>query len=272
MPIFCDRFCSVKYVNQFSKDTVILYSTYLPTSGNDDLFLETLETLNFDILQNKRTSDTLILASDTNVSEKSTKRRLNAFKNFKDAHKIVSIMNSSVPTFHHNNQTSESQLDHIYVSSQISGKISLSFSRLLCLKENASNLSSHDVIVARLNLPVNKLSSESNKHGATSYTSFKVRKPNWSNIDKEKYQIQTADFTKELFSNYAFDDDLIPELCEMFSRTLVMCAESQCEAEPQNSLTVHTKPKHKKYPYFSIEYRAAHKALKLASEQWRKAY
>ena len=102
MPILCDRFCSVKYVNQSSKETVILYSTYLPTSGNDDLFLETLETLNFDILQNKRSSDTLILAADTNVSEKSNKRRLNAFKNFKNVHQIMSIMNSS-------------QLDHVYV-------------------------------------------------------------------------------------------------------------------------------------------------------------
>ena len=164
-------------------------------------------------------------------------------------------MNSSVPTFHHNNQTSESQLDHVYVSTPMNSKITLTFSRLLCLKENASNLSSHDVIIAGLSLPVYKLSNESNKPVSTSYTSFNVRKPKWSNIDKEKYQIQTADYTNQLFSNYALDDDLIPELCEMFSRTLVMCAESQCEAEPKNKLNVHTKPKYRKYPYFSIEYR-----------------
>ena len=271
IPVVSDRFCSVKYVNPSSGESVVLYSTYLPTSGCDDLFLETLDVLNHDVFKNRACSDSVIVAADTNVSKNSTKRRANAFKTFTDMHEIKTIMTTLEPTFHHNNQTSESQLDHIYVFTPSMSKLNLKFSRLLCLKDDSSNLSSHDVIVAELSFPVIYVNNVEDKNESPSYTPFKVNKPQWMTLRKDEYQQQTAEQTNNLLTSYGLDSEFIPELCEMFSKSLVMCAESNSETKSLNSLKSHMKHEHKKYPYFSPEYRAAHKALKTAFQSWRKA-
>ena len=271
LPVVSDRFCSVKYVSPSSRESVVLYSIYLPTSGCDDLFLETLEVLNYDVLNNLSSSDSLILAADMNVSRNSSKRRANAFKTFTSMHEIKTIMTSLVPTFHHNNQTSESQLDHIYVFTPSLSDVNLKFNRLLCLKDDSSNLSSHDVIVAKLNIPVTCENNVEYKNESPSYTPFKIIKPNWTTLRKDEYQKETADQTNNLLINYGIDIEFIPELCEMFSRSLVMCAKSNSETKSLDTLKSHMKDDHKQYPYFSPEYRAAHKALKVAFQQWRKA-
>ena len=51
------------------------------------------------------------------------------------------------PAFHHNNQTSESQIDHILIFIPEKSNLEVKFNEELCLKDDPSNLSSHDVIV-----------------------------------------------------------------------------------------------------------------------------
>ena len=41
-PIVSNRFCGVKYVDSSTETSVIAYTAYLPTSGQDDEFLEIL--------------------------------------------------------------------------------------------------------------------------------------------------------------------------------------------------------------------------------------
>ena len=52
LPVICERFCGVKYVLPQTKEPIILYSTYFPTSGQDNEFLESLAQLNDDIAKN----------------------------------------------------------------------------------------------------------------------------------------------------------------------------------------------------------------------------
>ena len=116
LPIVCERFSSVKFFNPETNTSILLYSSYLPTAGNDEEFLEVIETLNFHINENKNVNDFLVLGLDSNVSEKSTKRRYTSMNSFVNSHELNSIITSEEPTFHHNNKTSESQIDHVYFS------------------------------------------------------------------------------------------------------------------------------------------------------------
>ena len=49
LPVICERFCGVKYVDFSSNVDIIAYTAYLPTSGQDDDFLEILSILGSDI-------------------------------------------------------------------------------------------------------------------------------------------------------------------------------------------------------------------------------
>ena len=108
LPALSERFCGIK---MFSN--ILIYSAYLPTSGQDDLFLETLSQLSFDVESNIDGIETVIIGLDSNESVKSTKRRSTAMKMFCSKFKLKSIISGSKPTFHHNNQIAESQIDHI---------------------------------------------------------------------------------------------------------------------------------------------------------------
>ena len=66
---------------------------------------------------------------------------------------LKSILVGDTPTFHHNNQTSETQIDHIYYYIPALSGMNIEFLEQLCLKENPSNLSAHDVIVGKLTFP-----------------------------------------------------------------------------------------------------------------------
>ena len=53
IPVISERFCGVTYT--LSSDTIILaYSAYLPTSGKDDDFVETLSQLRSNIQNNAK--------------------------------------------------------------------------------------------------------------------------------------------------------------------------------------------------------------------------
>ena len=50
LPIISERFCGVKYVDKSTDISIILYTIYLPTSGQDEEFLEIISSLSFDNL------------------------------------------------------------------------------------------------------------------------------------------------------------------------------------------------------------------------------
>ena len=264
LPITSNRFCGVKFVDTLSKVSILAYTTYLPTSGKDEEFLDVLSQLSFHISENNIENSIIIIGADSNVSKKSSKRGYEAMLNLLELNSLKSVLLTDEATFHHNNQTSESQVDHIYFYIPKNSNIKVAFKEQAWLKKNPSNVSSHDVIVGEVVLPVVEESQSSEDYSET-YTEFVVKKPKWEDSSKEEYKIETAKELKNLIDNYN-DDEFIPTLCEMFSRTMVISAEKNIK------ITEHKMNKtEKRYPYFSKEYREANINHKKVFNEWRKA-
>ena len=142
---------------------------------------------------------------------------------FKEYFSLKSILVSNEPTFHHNNQTAVSQIDHILFYIPPNSHAEISFLDHLCQLENSSNISSHDVIVGNLKIPeietVNSKIDFSN-----TYQPFLVKKPLWDESGKENYQKQTHDILNNLFETFD-GPEFVPALSEMFSKMLVISAE-----------------------------------------------
>ena len=232
LPITSNRFCGVKFVDTLSKVSILAYTTYLPTSGKDEEFLDVLSQLSFHISENNIENSIIIIGADSNVSKKSSKRRYEAMLNFLELNSLKSVLLTDEATFHHNNQTSESQVDHIYFYIPKNSNIKVAFKEQAWLKKNPSNVSSHDVIVGEVVLPVVEESQSSEDYSET-YTEFVVKKPKWEDSSKEEYKIETAKELKNLIENYN-DDEFIPTLCEMFSRTMVISAEKTLKLQNTN--------------------------------------
>ena len=146
-----------------------------------------------------------------------------AMNSFLTEFHLKSILLGDQPTFHHNNQTSESQIDHIYFFIPDSSKVSVDFLTQLCLKENSSNLSSHDVIVGSIKLPTIP-SSKSDLDHSSSYTDFQVKKPKWCDSGMPGYQLQTTQVLQNMFDRFNLPEH-IPLLSETCSKMLVLSAE-----------------------------------------------
>ena len=137
IPVVSERFCGVVY--QEAKTKLVAYTAYLPTSGRDDEFLETISQLTIDLLTNieDRSRCAILIGLDSNQSEKSSSRRKKSMESFMTDFSLKSILLDDTPTFHHNNQISESQIDHILIYLPEScSDISVPFSEHLCKKEN----------------------------------------------------------------------------------------------------------------------------------------
>ena len=80
IPIISERFSGVNYSD--GQTNIIAYSAYLPTCGQDDDYLEVLSLLSFDIRNNKTENSCILIGLDTNQSEKSSRRRTEAMKQF----------------------------------------------------------------------------------------------------------------------------------------------------------------------------------------------
>ena len=115
LPIVCERFCGVKYMDPDKSINIVSYSVYLPTSGLDDEFGEIISLLSLDISQNQDESSTLIIGMDSNQGNKSTQSRTFIMNNFLERFCLKTTHVNDVPTFHHNNNISSSQIDHIYI-------------------------------------------------------------------------------------------------------------------------------------------------------------
>ena len=168
----------------------------------------------------KNVNDFLVLGLDSNVSEKSTKRRYTSMNSFVNSHELNSIITSEEPTFHHNNKTSESQIDHVYFSP--SETLSIKLQEHICLKNEPSNFSSHDVLVGVITVPVTS-SAPKMTNSLSTYTPFQVTRIDWSNPEKDGYQEDTAKLLDNLINNYS-ETEFISILCEMFSNSFVMSA------------------------------------------------
>ena len=123
LPIVSDRFCGIQYNDAQSDTIVLVYSVYFPTAGKDNDFLEVLSSLNLDIHQHNTNNTVLLIGCDSNQSSKSTSRRTSA-------------------------------MDLFLKELNLKSKVSVDFLKHICLKDNPSNLSAHDVIVGKINLPV----------------------------------------------------------------------------------------------------------------------
>ena len=262
LPIVSDRFCGVKY--SVLDTSILAYTLYLPTAGQDEEFLEILSLLKHDITNNNTENCAVIIGTDSNVSNKSTKRRMNAMKVFLKEFSLETILINEEPTFHHNNMISESQIDHIFFNISENSNMKITLKDQLCLKDNSSNLSSHDVIVGEIILP--KIQTKVfSKDFSSTYTDFIVKKPKWQNSANNEYQIQTERVLNGLFENFK-EAEHIPALCEMFSKTLVISAQKNFETSNPKYL-----PKKRKNPNFSKEYQAAHANHSRVFKIWRKA-
>ena len=150
--VISERFCGEKYLD--NKTSIFSYTAYLPTSGQDEAFLEVLSQLSYDIQCNVTRKCIILIGLDTNQSDKSSKRRSGAMKNFKEQLSLNSILLNDLPTFHHNNQTSTSQIDHILYFIPDKSAVNVKLQKHLCKLENFANLSSHDAIVGKIEFPV----------------------------------------------------------------------------------------------------------------------
>ena len=215
LPVVSSRFCGIKYNS--NDTTVLLYSVYMPTSGQDDLYIEVLSLLEFDIKQNITPNCVIFLGIDSNCSLKSSSRRQYMMNLFLSEFSLAPILETDQLTFHHNIGTSESKIDNIYWSSLNKTDMTLCFKELLCVKEEPSNLSSHDVIVGEISLAVEEDDNTSTSKPTTSYDSFIVKKPQWNINDLEKYQHYTFKALDDTFKKLNKSEG-IPTLLKYFPK------------------------------------------------------
>ena len=192
LPSVSNLFCGVMYQNEKSRINILSYSVYLPTSGRDEEFLEVIDILSKDIHSNLLEDCSIIIGTDTNHSVKSSRRRKEAMNLFLKEFSFQSIILDDQPTFHHNNQTSESQIDHIlyFIPEQI--KLKLKLKDHLCQKEVDDNLSAHDVIVGDITFAHKETAEKKEPDYSNTYTDFKVKKPKWDMNNVDEYQEQTS--------------------------------------------------------------------------------
>ena len=145
-----ERFTGIKL--NFQGQHFLAIAAYLPTSGKDDEFLDCLDQLTDFIQQNSSDGSTILIGTDSNCSPKSTPRRLSGFQQFCQDHELTKVC-LSVPTFHHSNGMSSSNIDYFLLSHKYSQtpKLSKTFSQ--CTQDFPENFSSHDPVFATLQIP-----------------------------------------------------------------------------------------------------------------------
>ena len=190
---------------------------------------------------------------DSNQSKKSSRCRSEAMNKFIELFALDSVHENDNPTFHHNNQMSESQIDHIFHNIPNKSTATISLHKHLCKLNNSANFSSHDALVAKIALPVVTRSNNEVDYTST-YTPFIVPKPNWNESGLFDYQKETSTKLKSLAAEFN-QPEFIPVLCELFSKTLVMSAENNFETtnpRPRNKNSA------KKKVFISEKLKVAH--------------
>ena len=81
-------------------------------------------------------------------------------KQFNEQFCLKTVLQNNNPTFHHNNQTSVSQIDHIMYYVPEDSKVKVNLHRHLCQLENSENLSAHDALIGEITFPVTNHTNE----------------------------------------------------------------------------------------------------------------
>ena len=244
------------------------YSAYLPTSGQDDFFIEILSQLQYDIEQNISENCVVIVGIDSNCSSRSTKRRIEAMNKFLNKISLCTILTTNDATFHHNNGTSQTQIDHIYKCIPNNSQIEVSLLHHLCKIEESSNLSSHDALIGKIKFPKeSELNSQVDY--SLSYSQFERKTPKWDLNNLQNYQEQTFKILNDAFETFD-EPEHIPILTEIVSRTLVQSAEINFTKQSNNTKSENAKKKIS-VNNFSSDIKDAYNEHKRICNDWRKA-
>ena len=234
-----ERFAGIRI--KCDKMSVVAISLYLPTSGKDDEFSECLSSLSNFVTENCSTGDGILIGTDTNCSEKSTPRRIRLYKDFCEKLDLFKA-GSTLPTFHHNNSVSESNIDTFLISRNVMSMLGSVLVK--CTLDEPLNFSCHDLLLSSLSLPAAR--QEQGTTYADTYTKNMISKVVWDKSDIAQYQGHAGCLLSLAESSFP-DSECIPIKCELYSKLLVNAALSTCEAKKPTSVTsANTKPKQSK--------------------------
>ena len=216
-----ERFTGIRM--SFTDLEILVISAYLPTSGRDDDFLDSIEELSNFIVENISEKDTILIGADFNCSDKSSSRRVTAFKKFCTDHNLIKI-SCTEPTYHHFNGQSSSSIDFFLLSEESSSKARLSDITLQCSLEHPGNLSGHDPVIATLSLLCSAPKTSKKEMYSHTYTNFQYSKIAWDDDKLKEYEDAAAKVLSESES-YFSSVEYIPLKCQLYSELLVTCAE-----------------------------------------------
>ena len=246
--------------------TLFVISVYFPTRGKDDQFLECISCLSNFITSNTVAGDVIIVGCDSNCSENSTKRRISALNWLCEEHFLAKLV-STGPTFHHNNGTSETNLDYYLVSKQ---HFSLfAEPTIVCTLNHPLNLSAHDVIPSSLNVARDSFSGANENVFTHTFTPYEVKHIVWDGGDTTPYRDAT-DIALKHMEEVFNEPEFIPLKCELYSRLLVTCAEGTLKVKTTRTRKSRSlkfsKRQNKAWKEFDKSFKAWSKAGKPRSE------
>ena len=259
-----ERFTGIRI--KMESKTLFVISVYFPTRGKDDQFLECISCLSNFITSNTVAGDVIIVGCDSNCSENSTKRRISALNWLCEEHFLAKLV-STGPTFHHNNGTSEANLDYYLVSKQ---HFSLfAEPTILCTLNHPLNLSAHDVISSSLNVARDSFSGANENVFTHTFTPYEVKHIVWDGGDTTPYRDAT-DIALKHMEEVFNEPEFIPLKCELYSRLLVTCAEGTLKVKTSRTRKSRSlkfsKRQNKAWKEFDKSFKAWSKAGKPRSE------
>ena len=169
----------------------------------------------------------ILIGTDSNCSEKSSARRQQAFSRFCEEYSFTTHR-SSVSTFHHSNGTSDSNIDLFLISSK--SKMTLKNLVTSCTLDNALNFSAHDVVSAKIEIPITE-EDDSRDIFSTTYSKFDQKHIIWDTDKLKIYQQVAENFLSKCESAFP-NPECIPLKCSLFSELLVRAAELCLETKP----------------------------------------
>ena len=225
-----DRFTGINM--KFDEHSILAISAYLPTCGKDDEFLDCLAELSIFILQNKSETGTVLIGTDSNCSEKSSPRRVQAFKQFCEENNLLKVC-CSEPTFHHVNGLSSSNIDYFLISTACNNSPQLKNISMQCNQEHPENLSSHDPVTATLGVPCTEQACRQENFSHT-YSDFNQSRVIWKDENIGDYQ-RLAGKTLTEYESFFPTPEFIPLKCQLYSDLLVKSAEVCLDTKPDKA-------------------------------------
>jgi hypothetical protein len=145
LPTTNERVAAVIF-NISDESKILAISLYAPTSGKDDEFLDCLGFLEEFLWNNIPNCGSVLIGMDSNCSEKSSSRRKLAWSNFCKTFSFE-MKKTGLPTFHHNNGTSESCIDYFVLQN-----CKVENLKQICTLDTPLNLSSHDPLTVSISV------------------------------------------------------------------------------------------------------------------------